>query len=79
MRVEFGRFGLALAGIALLLNLLATNPAWPYADAFTWKLIDGGPDKGARLKILGVFEDEASCRRAGVLCPSSGFLRQRAG
>src|ERR1051325_5403022 len=59
--------GIAVVSLVALLNLSASGPAWSYADAFTWKLVDGGPDKGARLKIIGVFEDEASCRRAGVL------------
>lgn len=77
MSFGFKRSSVAVVGLAALINLFASGPAWSYADAFPWKLVDGGPDQAARLKIVGVFEDEASCRRAGVLyskrrshCPS---------
>ena len=36
--------GIAVVSLVALLNLSASGPAWSYADAFTWKLVDGGPD-----------------------------------
>jgi hypothetical protein len=42
------------------------QPALPYADMYYWKLVEGGPEKGSALKIIGIFQDEASCRRAGM-------------
>src|SRR5690242_6986087 len=60
-------FAVAVVALAAFLTLFASSPAWSYADAFPWKLIDGGPDQGARLKIIAVFDNEASCRRAGLL------------
>src|ERR1051325_370597 len=38
------RSGIAVVSLVALLNLSASGPAWSYADAFTWKLVDGGPD-----------------------------------